>query len=88
MASAVSAHFERERRGLPGWGSLAPLYFICTRLYIQKTHTYNHTKGTYLHNLTQEKRVPSPRPLGPYIFFLTLLMMKGLLLLNVHITVW
>ena len=68
MASAVSAHFERERRGLPGWGSLAPLYFICRPSLHSIQNTYNHTKGTYLHNLNhQEKRVPSPRPLGPYI---------------------
>ena len=56
MASAVSAHFERERRGLPGWGSLAPLYFIC-RLYPSRASLHSkhiqHTTGTYLHNLTR-----------------------------------
>ena len=56
MASAVSAHFERERRGLPGWGSLAPLYrlfvlnslFVARRLYIRfKTHTIILRGHTY-----------------------------------------
>ena len=54
-----------------------PSFVDCTRLesvFTFKTHTTYYgdiltqsNSGTYLHNLTQEKRVPSPRPLGPYL---------------------
>ena len=71
MASAVSAHFERERRGLPGWGSLAPLYFICTRLYIE---LYSESRGlSYIvYVCVFEFLVEGWRKVGEALLFLAL----------------